>query len=166
MRDRREHPCRAREGPPDASPKYRSAPSMRRRRPKRSPRRPPMGCNAAIAMRYVVMSHDAAARSTPASRAIAGRATTSMVEFRGTSALPSAMEPISLSEDGVTARDYGPRHPRARHRTLARGRSAAARREMAKQAGPKRTKQKNNRITAMKAEKERKARRGPDRPPR
>jgi len=37
---------------------------------------------------------------------------------------------------------------------------------MAKQAGPKRTKQKNNRITAMKAEKERKARRGPDRPPR
>ena len=44
---------------------------------------------------------------------------------------------------------------------------------MGKQAGPKRTKQKNNRLTAMKAEKERKRRgfdrggdRGGDRPPR
>ena len=40
---------------------------------------------------------------------------------------------------------------------------------MGKQAGPKRTKQKNNRITAMKAEKHRTGRsfaRGAERPPR
>src|SRR5438445_7755163 len=65
--------------------------------------RPPIGWSAAMAMRYVVMSHDADARSEPASRAVAGSATTSIVEFSGTSAFPSAIEPMSFSEARVIA---------------------------------------------------------------
>jgi hypothetical protein len=47
-------------------------------------------------MRYVVISHDAAAISVPASRAIAGSATTSIVELSGTSALPMAIDKMSF----------------------------------------------------------------------
>ncbi len=60
-----------------------------------------MGCSAAIAMRYVVMSHDAAATSVPASRVMAGSATTSIVELSGTSALPIATDRISFGSREV-----------------------------------------------------------------
>src|SRR6266851_7925706 len=48
------------------------------------------------------MSQAASATLACASRAIAGSATTIMVEFSGTSALPSAIEPMSRSDERVT----------------------------------------------------------------
>src|SRR3954463_7874471 len=57
-------------------------------------------------MRYVVMSHDADARSVPASRAMNGNATTSIVEFSGTSAFPIAIEPMSCRAERLTREAY------------------------------------------------------------
>src|SRR6267143_3153486 len=68
---------------------------MTLRRPRRSPTRPAIGCSEAIAIRYEVTIHDVSPTSTPRSRATCGRATTIIVEFSGTSRLPSATDSAS-----------------------------------------------------------------------
>src|SRR5437773_5717719 len=83
------------------------------RRPRRSPTRPAIGCSAAIAMRYEVTIQLVSATSTLRSRATCGRATTIIVEFSGTSRLPSATEIAShrafrsISRPGLGARGVG-----------------------------------------------------------
>src|SRR4030081_2151766 len=81
--------------PTEASAKYNNAASITRRRPRRSPIRPGMGCSEAIAIRYDVTIHEVAATSTRRSRATCGSATTIMVEFSGTSRLLIATEMAS-----------------------------------------------------------------------
>ena len=76
--------------PTDATMKYTSAPSMKRRRPNRSPSRPAIGWSDAIAMRYDVTSQASVTGSAPRSRPMSGSATTIIVEFSGTRRLPRA----------------------------------------------------------------------------
>ncbi len=81
---------------------------MKRRRPKRSPSRPAIGCSEAITMRYEVMSQAAASRSAPRSREMSGSATTIIVEFRGTSRLPSATASTNAGMRGIKPSAGGP----------------------------------------------------------
>ncbi len=87
--------------PTDETMKYMSAPSMKRRRPKRSPSRPAIGWSEAIAMRYEVMSQASVTRSAPRSRPMSGSATTIIVEFSGTSRLPSATAKTNAGIRGI-----------------------------------------------------------------
>src|SRR5258708_2106998 len=101
-----------------------SAPSMNRRRPKRSPRRPAIGCSEAIAMRYDVTSHARVTRSAPRSRPMSGSATTIIVEFRGTSRLPSA---TARTNAGMRLTRGAPREPAERGGRERAGEGADAR---------------------------------------